>query len=416
MAIRWDDFPHGQIRLKIHAKLNRNGADRARDDSVIHILRRRLAALNAEDHRRFVELQARDLVEHLRCTRDVYQEFVENQDCRPFLEAHWVVLRCAVFPTALDLLRKAVIGYAKITRVAGKDISLLFGIPTRTCYRPGIQGIAFLQAPDLKDNTPATHEELESLGRLVNDDTLLWFRDIRSGGGVGQPFGGGPFAIDDPIAMRNSFSLCGSKVGIDFPKWLKLRKAFWRDSKTWTEGLCSLFGSVQEELLTQWRALPSDSLIREVDREKEALRSKLVVVPEHPKLPQRLERGKDCEELAEEIATIKHKRIRSGLTMDEIRKDCPSLKIWDRVNVLSVEDKDIFLHPGMWETGYPHLLLGKLYANAGRDVAPGTIETWRKEYRKYKKWQAENPSEPPDVFAQQLTRIKRGYRKQLSQT
>lgn len=207
-----DDFPHGQIRLKIHAKLNRNGADRARDDSVIHILRRRLAALNAEDHRRFVELQARDLVEHLRCTRDVYQEFVENQDCRPFLEAHWVVLRCAVFPTALDLLRKAVIGYAKITRVAGKDISLLFGIPTRTCYRPGIQGIAFLQAPDLKDNTPATHEELESLGRLVNDDTLLWFRDIRSGGGVSQPFGGAHLQLTTQSRCGIAFRCAGQRL------------------------------------------------------------------------------------------------------------------------------------------------------------------------------------------------------------
>ena len=126
-------------------------------------------------------------------------------------------------------------------------LSLLFGILTRTCYQPGERaGFALLQAPDLKDETAATDEELQSLGRLVNKDTLLWFRDIRAGGGVGRPFGGGPFAIDDALAMRNSFSLCGTRVGIMFPAWLKLRRSCWLQGAPWTEGLCSLFGSVQE--------------------------------------------------------------------------------------------------------------------------------------------------------------------------
>src|SRR2546429_7487866 len=159
MPIHWDEIPHGEIRLKIHARLNRNAANRAPDDSLQHILRRRLASLGAEDHRRFVETEARNLVEHLRCTRDIYRDFVESRNCRPVLEAHWVVLRCAVFPTALDLLRKAVIEYAKLCRVAGRDLSLLFGILTRTCYQPGERaGFALLQAPDLKDETAATDE------------------------------------------------------------------------------------------------------------------------------------------------------------------------------------------------------------------------------------------------------------------
>src|SRR5204862_7388254 len=109
--------------------------------------------------------------------------------------------------------------------VVGRDLSLLLGMLTRTCYRPARgAAIALVEAPALKDETTPTHEELQSVGKLIIEDTLLWFRDIRAGGGVGHPLGGGPFAIDDALAMRNSFSLCGSRVGIAFPSWLKLRE------------------------------------------------------------------------------------------------------------------------------------------------------------------------------------------------
>ena len=107
MAIRWDEFPHHEIRLKIYARLAPNGVGRAAEDSKLHILRRQLSSLHQEDHRCFVELQARHLVEHLRCTRDVYREFVDSKGCHPVLEAQWVVLRCAVFPTAIAILPPA---------------------------------------------------------------------------------------------------------------------------------------------------------------------------------------------------------------------------------------------------------------------------------------------------------------------
>ena len=108
MTIRWDEFPHNEIRLKIYARLSQNTVGRSAEDSLRHILRRRLSALDPEDHRCFVELEARNLVEHLRCTRDVYREFVDEHNCRPVLEAQWVVLRLAVFPTAIALLREQV--------------------------------------------------------------------------------------------------------------------------------------------------------------------------------------------------------------------------------------------------------------------------------------------------------------------
>jgi hypothetical protein len=133
MAIRWDEFPHNEIRLKIYARIAHNAAARSAEDSLRHILQRRLPSLKAEDHRRFIELEASSLVEHLRCTRDIYQEFVNKHNCHPVLEAHWVVLRCAVFPTAVALLREHVIKYAKLTRSPGRDLSILFGTGSGSC-------------------------------------------------------------------------------------------------------------------------------------------------------------------------------------------------------------------------------------------------------------------------------------------
>src|SRR6266567_8947466 len=53
MAIRWDEFPHNEIRLRIYARLGQNAVGRSAEDSLRHILRRRLSSLDPEDHRRF---------------------------------------------------------------------------------------------------------------------------------------------------------------------------------------------------------------------------------------------------------------------------------------------------------------------------------------------------------------------------
>jgi hypothetical protein len=411
MTIRWDDFPHDELRLRIHARLGHNAAERSAEDSLRHILQRRLPDLNCEDHRRFVELEARNLVEHLRCTRDVYQDFVEKQGCRPILEAHWVVLRCAVFPTAIVLLREHLVKYAKLTRVPGRDLSLLFGIPTRTCYWHVDRVFRLTRPPDPKDATPASENELECLGELVNEDTLLWFRDIVAGGGVGCPFGAGPFAADDAVALHNSFVLCAIDCEITLPEWIPLRRNLWHQCSPWTDGLCGMFGSVQEELLAQWRVLPSDSLVRERTLQAQVSGLEPIVVPLEPRLPHRLGRGKDCEELADEIKTIRHKRNRGGLSISEIQNECSFFKIWKRTDVLSAEDKDTFLHPGTWESGYENLLLGKLYSSGSRNLSAGTINTWRKEYRAYLRWQKENPLKAAGDFVMELRNRKGSYRK-----
>jgi len=283
LAIRWDEFPHPEIRLRIYARLAQNGVARSDEDSLRHILRRQLASLDPQHHRRFVELEARSLVEHLRCTRDVYQEFVQSKGCRPVLEAHWVVLRCAVFPTAIAILRRKVIDYAKLTKVAGKDLSLLFGILTRTCYENAAGGLALLCLPDLEDETSATDGELKSLGDLIDEDGLLMFRDIRDDGAVGHLFGGGPFSTDDARSLRNSFGLCGLRAGMTLPEWIEVRDKLWNLRSPWTEGLCNLFGSVQEELMSQWRALPLDSRVHQLELEEKARSCQAISVPAEEK-------------------------------------------------------------------------------------------------------------------------------------
>jgi len=322
------------------------------------------------------------------------------------------VLRCAVFPTAVALLREHVIKYAQNTRIPGRDLSILFGIPTRTCYKNSGNEFHFLCPPDPKDATAATDGELQSLGRLVDDDSLLGFRDIRDGGAVFQLYGGGPFATDDRRSLENSWSLCALLQQITLIDWMGIREKWWHLCFPWADGLVSLFGCVQEELLSQWRALPRDSLAHELALKQLGK----IVVPAHTRLPFRLDRGKDCEELAKELAAIRHKRVHGGLTIAEIQTECSFFKIWKRVEVLSTEDKETFLHPGTWGPGYANLLLGKLYANTHRNVAPGTVNTWRKEYRAYLKWQEKNPSRKAEDFCLDMKNLKRGYRKSIHNT
>ncbi len=415
MAIRWDEIPHNEIRLKIYARLDESAVARSAKDSLRHILRRRLGTLGADDHRRFIELEAHDLISHLRCTRDAYREFVDKHKCQPVLEAYWVVLRCAVFPTAIAALQGTVVNYLKLTRVPAGHLSLLFGIRTRACYRDRSDESPFgmYVSPDINDQTPATDDELQAVGNLIDDNTLLMFRDIRDGGAVGYLLGGGPFAVDDTLAIRRSWEICGLLQHVTLLDWLKLRKKLWHVCAPWTDGLSNLFGCVQEELLCQWKALPLDSRVNE--RKLLQLMSDFgeIAVPVEARLPLRLERGRDCEELAKELATIWHKRTRSGLTIAEIKEECSSFRIWKRVEVLSPEDQDAFVRPGTWGSGYSNLLLGKLYASTRRNVAPGTINTWRKEYRAYMKWRGKNPSKSPEDFCLELQDRKRSYRKSL---
>src|ERR1035437_604837 len=276
MPIRWADIPHGEIAAAIRTRLAENAVGRSGDDSARHILRRRLKLLDAEEHRRFIELESSDLVALLRCTRDVYRDFVEKHNCRPVLEAYWVVLRFAVFPTAIAALRGKLIDYLKLVKIPGRDLSLLFGVPTDSFDGSG--PIPLADMPDLDDDTVATDFQLRALGKNVSEDTLLWFRDIREGGGVGRPSGEEPFGPDDALAIFRSWRGCGLPGQMTLSAWAILREEMWLQCAPWSEGLFNLFGAVQEELLSQWRALPPDSHAHELKLNRRSFGLKKVVV------------------------------------------------------------------------------------------------------------------------------------------
>jgi hypothetical protein len=252
MSIRWDEFPHDQLRLRIYKRQAQNAAARSAQSSLVHILRRKLPARNSEDHRRFVELQAARLIEHLRCTRDIYQDFVNERRCDPVLEAHWVVLRCAVLPTAIELLRQEVIGYTNLTEVPARDLSLLFGIPSHVCYKDTSKGFGVVYPPNIDDTTVANDTELECLGKLVKGDTLLHFEDIKDGGAVFQLFGGGPFAVDDERSIHSSWSLCGLQQQFTLVQWVQERERLWRICSPWSEGRFPPSYSTSHD----WRNIP----------------------------------------------------------------------------------------------------------------------------------------------------------------
>src|SRR5262249_33959467 len=161
--------------------------------------------------------EASDVVEYLRCVRDEYRAFVDKHNCQPVLEAYWVVLRYAIFPSAIASIQVRVVDYLKHSRVAGRDLSLLFGIPTQSCYRR--DHIRRLCGPDLEDDSPATDNELQAVADIVNNHTLVFFRDIHDGGAVWFPCGGGPFALDDGLAIKRSWGLCALREQITLTAW-----------------------------------------------------------------------------------------------------------------------------------------------------------------------------------------------------
>ena len=273
MAIRWTDIPHKEIFADIYSRLSKNAVERSDDDSLQHILRRRLRFLVPEEHRQFIRLESRNLVEHLRCTRDAYRAFTDAHGCSPAIEAYRVVLRFAVLPTAIARLQESVADYLRLTRIPGADLSLLFGILTEACHFPRLDG-----KPgrfDIDDRTPATVTEIQSLAAMVSEDTLLWLNDR----GYGHPFGGGPFAADDASAALHSWGFA-VRAGITLPQWLRIREKLWRARTPWTEGLTTLFECVQEELLSQCRATHPDGMVRELQRSRQSTNLPSITVPE----------------------------------------------------------------------------------------------------------------------------------------
>jgi hypothetical protein len=125
-----------------------------------------------------------------------------------------------------------------------------------------------------------------------------------------HPYGGGPFAVDDAMAAQRSWGLCALLEGIVLTDWLPLRERLWRASSPWTEGLTTLFGCVQDELLSQWRALPRDGKAHEVKWKSRPSALEGVVVPEQQNDPMRsgadslsgAKQSRSCEPSVTEVA------------------------------------------------------------------------------------------------------------------
>jgi hypothetical protein len=104
-------------------------------------------------------------------------------------------------------------------------------------------------------------------------------------------------------------------------------------------------------------------------------------------LSKRLQRGKDCEEMADEIKTIRGEAITNGKAMFEIREAYPEFLVWNAAERLLPEDRAVFEMPTRWgaANGYANRFLSKVFP----PKSPATVNDWRKEFRAHKK---QNPA------------------------
>ena len=95
-AIRWVDIPHDELYQSAVNSLVRGSRERANEDALRHVLKRRLPELDRSDHGRYVEIECCKLVETLRAIRDEYRRYLEQQGCKPIAEMYWVVFRFGI--------------------------------------------------------------------------------------------------------------------------------------------------------------------------------------------------------------------------------------------------------------------------------------------------------------------------------
>jgi hypothetical protein len=93
----------------------------------------------------------------------------------------------------------------------------------------------------------------------------------------------------------------------------------------------------------------------------------------------KLERGKRCAQIVDEMKRFKYLRLDSARTVAEIQTDCSGFLFWKLRENLSPEDRDLFDHPNRWESvvNYAYLLLGKEYTKSWT-----TIRDWVKAWKR----------------------------------
>jgi hypothetical protein len=93
----------------------------------------------------------------------------------------------------------------------------------------------------------------------------------------------------------------------------------------------------------------------------------------------RLQAGKRCSQIIEQMKRFKYLRRDRGMTVEDIQKENPNFLIWKVREGLSAEERDLFDHPNRWESvvTYAYGLLGKEY---GKSWA--TIRDWVKAWKR----------------------------------
>ena len=106
-----------------------------------------------------------------------------------------------------------------------------------------------------------------------------------------------------------------------------------------------------------------------------------------PTLSPKLQRGKRCAQIIEEMKRFKYLRLDSGKTVTEIQTEWSNFLIWKMRENLSAEDRDVFDHPNQWESvvTYTYGLLGKEYAKSWT-----TIRDWVKAWKRSQQPNQEN--------------------------
>jgi hypothetical protein len=98
--------------------------------------------------------------------------------------------------------------------------------------------------------------------------------------------------------------------------------------------------------------------------------------------PEKIQRGKRCAQIIDEVRRVKNLVVGTGRTMAEVREEQPTLLVWAFRDTLPQQDREIFDHPNQWGpvVGYAHGLLSKEYGKS-----PTTIKDWVKAFRHHER-------------------------------
>src|SRR5438132_11239439 len=106
LPVRWTELPHQELYRRVLDAMALGSRERASEDSLKHVLKRRLPELDRDDHRRYIEIECHKIVETLRAVRDEYRRYLQQEGCKPISEMYWVVFRFGVMQYAVSVLRE----------------------------------------------------------------------------------------------------------------------------------------------------------------------------------------------------------------------------------------------------------------------------------------------------------------------